>query len=80
MPGEHNQHNIQIVAKIAEIIGIPEEVFRAAVSTFQPLPHRLQNIGTYDEITFIDDAISTTPESTIEALKTYGSRVDTIFL
>ncbi len=47
---------------------------------FSPLPHRLQNIWTFNWITFIDDAISTTPESTIEAIKTYINDVETIFL
>jgi len=44
------------------------------------LPHRLQEVGEYGGIRWIDDAISTTPESTIEALKTYGDQIDTIFL
>jgi len=34
----------------------------------------------YDGIIFIDDAISTTPESTIEAIKTFNYDIDTIFL
>jgi len=35
------------------------------------LPHRLQLIGEYQGIRFYDDAISTTPDSTIEAIKTF---------
>lgn len=40
----------------------------------------MQNIGTYKDITWIDDAISTTPESTIQAIQTFGHQIDTIFL
>jgi hypothetical protein len=28
----------------------------------------------------VDDAISTTPESTIQAIQTFGDTIDTIFL
>lgn len=50
------------------------------LKSFSWLPHRLQDIWTYRWITFIDDAISTTPESTIEAIKTFWDKTETIFL
>jgi len=31
----------------------------------------MENIGIYNKITYIDDGISTTPESTIEAINTF---------
>jgi UDP-N-acetylmuramoylalanine--D-glutamate ligase len=46
---------------------------------FVGLPHRLEKITTKHGITFYDDAISTTPESTIAAIRAI-ERVDTIFL
>ena len=52
---------------------------REAIRSFRPLPHRLQDIGTYRKIRFVDDAISTTPESTIAALRALPN-VQTIFL
>jgi UDP-N-acetylmuramoylalanine--D-glutamate ligase len=36
---------------------------------FVGLPHRLERVTTKDDITFYDDAISTTPESTIAAIR-----------
>jgi UDP-N-acetylmuramoylalanine--D-glutamate ligase len=44
------------------------------------LPHRLENIWKFNWITFIDDGISTTPESTIEAINTFWEQLNTIFL
>ncbi|MCX7996753.1 MAG: UDP-N-acetylmuramoyl-L-alanine--D-glutamate ligase [Patescibacteria group bacterium] len=77
--GEHNLENIRGAATLAVHQGIPAETIRNSLKTFRPLPHRLQNIGTYQGITFYDDAISTTPESTIAALRSL-KRVDCLFL
>lgn len=40
----------------------------------------MENIGVYGGRERVDDAISTTPESTIHAIKTFGKKIDTIFL
>lgn len=77
--GVHNRDNIRAAVTVGEILGIPASVMQAAVKQFKPLPHRLQNIGTYKGITFYDDAISTTPESTIVAIESLKS-VGTLFL
>ena len=77
--GQHNQNNIQAAVELAKILKIPPTTIEKAIATFKPLPHRLENIGTYKGITFYDDAISTTPESTIMAIKAIKN-IDTIFL
>ena len=43
--------------------------FKKAVSTFNPLPHRIEYIGAKDCIDYYDDSISTTAQSAIEAVK-----------
>ncbi len=77
--GAHNKRNIQGALTVARLFGVSDEDAQSAVYSFVPLPHRLQNVGTFKEITFYDDAISTTPESTIAALNSLKN-VDTIFL
>lgn len=79
LPGEHNQDNIRAAITVAHLFSISNDEITTALKNFQPLPHRLQNIGTFYGITFYDDAISTTPESTIAALETLEN-VRTIFL
>ncbi|MGE4443487.1 MAG: UDP-N-acetylmuramoyl-L-alanine--D-glutamate ligase [Candidatus Altimarinota bacterium] len=80
IPGNHNLDNFAGVLGVCDIIGVPYHIFSKTINNFSGLPHRLQNIGTFVGITFIDDAISTTPESTIEAIKSFSNDVETIFL
>lgn len=67
--GEHNVRNIRAAWTAAALVGVTPDEAARAIAAFEPLPHRLTNIGTYLGVTFIDDAIATTPEATIEALK-----------
>ena len=78
--GTHNLSNIAGAFTVAMKLGISEEDAIAAIKTFQGLPHRLQSLGIHHEIEWIDDAISTTPESAIAALDALGDRVTTIIL
>lgn len=78
--GEHNLSNIAGAFRVARSIGIEEEACVRALKAFRGLPHRLQALGTYHDIQWVDDAISTTPESTVAALKALGTNVGTIIL
>lgn len=77
--GAHNTCNVHLAYTIAAQCGVSQQDAQRAVQEFAGLPHRLENIGTYKGVTFYDDAISTTPESTIAALQALGT-VHTIFL
>jgi UDP-N-acetylmuramoylalanine--D-glutamate ligase len=79
LKGEHNKENIHAVLAVTRLYGLDDKSVLSSCKTFQPLPHRLQYVGTSRGILFYDDAISTTPESTIEALKTLPS-VKTLLL
>lgn len=77
--GEHNLENIDEAVTVAKIFNIPDEIIKNTVLNFQPLPHRLQFVGKFRNILFYDDAISTTPESTICAINSFP-KIGTIFL
>lgn len=77
--GKHNEENIRAAITVTRILNIKDSVAIEAISNFKPLPHRLQYIGTYKDISFYDDALSTTPESTICAIESLIN-VNTIFL
>jgi UDP-N-acetylmuramoylalanine--D-glutamate ligase len=78
--GEHNLGNIAAAYAVSQLIGIPKNVALKAIRGFKSLPHRLQPLGTYHGIDWVDDAISTTPESATAAVKALGDRVYTIIL
>lgn len=66
--GEHNVNNIAVAYLATKPYGITTEQFLKALSTFKTLPHRLENIGTKDSVTYYDDSISTCSQTTIQAL------------
>ena len=76
----HNTINITSIIWVFHILWLDIEYLTKVTVRFWWLPHRLEDIWTYKWITFIDDAISTIPQSTIAALKTYRDSVSTLFL
>ncbi len=78
--GEHNRSNIAAAYKVGTHLKIPSDVILKVIRDFRGLPHRLQSLGVHHGIEWIDDAISTTPESTIAALDALGDRVATLIL
>lgn len=74
LEGKHNLENMLAAAEVANLLGIPLEKQRQAFINFIPLEHRLEPVGVFKGIAFYNDAISTTPESTIAALEAMGRK------
>ncbi len=68
--GEHNYLDIAFAYGVCREFHISDEQFARGLRSYQPLPHRLQYIGTVDGIKYYDDSISTIDETTIQALNT----------
>ncbi|MBP3761264.1 MAG: UDP-N-acetylmuramoyl-L-alanine--D-glutamate ligase [Ruminococcus sp.] len=66
--GIHNHYNIA-VAYWATMFYIEEDEFTKALCTFNPLAHRLEYVGTVNDIRWYDDSISTACATAIEAVK-----------
>jgi UDP-N-acetylmuramoylalanine--D-glutamate ligase len=67
--GAHNLANVAAAMAVADILGVSAEVMRGAIQTYAPPPHRLQIVGEYQGVTYIDDSIATTPARVIVALQ-----------
>jgi UDP-N-acetylmuramoylalanine-D-glutamate ligase len=71
--GEHNALNLCGALAALEVIGV-RPALPEALAGFSALPHRLQTIWEHDGLTWVDDSISTTPESSIAALASFPGR------
>jgi UDP-N-acetylmuramoylalanine--D-glutamate ligase len=73
--GEHNALNLCGALTALEAFGIdPPLPLGAALAGFRPLAHRLETVADGDGIVWVNDSISTTPESTMAALASFPER------
>jgi UDP-N-acetylmuramoylalanine--D-glutamate ligase len=76
--GLHGAHEGQAamlaLALAARRTGTDARELIPSLAEFVPLPHRLRPIATVRGRTFVDDSISTVPESTLAALATWRPR------
>jgi UDP-N-acetylmuramoylalanine--D-glutamate ligase len=73
-PGLHNAVNACAALAALEILGYDARAAAPALSTFVPLPHRLQPLGERDGLAWINDSISTTPLASLAALESVGAK------
>jgi UDP-N-acetylmuramoylalanine--D-glutamate ligase len=70
--GVHNALNACAALTAVEALGIrpaPAE----ALAGFEPLAHRLETVAEAGGVMWVNDSISTTPESTLAALESFGA-------
>ena len=78
LAGEHNLLNICGALTVLKVLGLPLDKLAQALESFKPLPHRLEVVEEKDGITFVDDSISTTPETAIAGLKVFADKPVTL--
>lgn len=71
--GEHNALNLCGALTALEAFGVRPPL-PASLAGFQPLAHRLEPVAERDGVLWVNDSISTTPESTIAALASFPGR------
>jgi UDP-N-acetylmuramoyl-L-alanine---L-glutamate ligase len=74
LPGRHNRGNLCAVLAAIDALGVDAAALAPHAATFQPLPHRLQALGTRDGVAYVNDSISTTPHASLAALELYRGR------
>jgi UDP-N-acetylmuramoylalanine--D-glutamate ligase len=80
LPGRFNLRNVLPAVAVARILAVPGDAITRAVTTFQPLPHRFENVGTFRGVTFYDASIATVPEATIAHLAALAPLVGSVIL
>jgi UDP-N-acetylmuramoyl-L-alanine---L-glutamate ligase len=76
----HNLSDLCAALSVAKSLGIGPIAALDRAGGFAGLPHRQQELGYIGGVLFVDDSISTIPESTIAALEVYRGREVTVIL
>ncbi len=71
-PGEHNVANAVCVLAVCRHLGADEGSVLQALSEFRGLPHRLELVATIDDVDYYDDSKSTSPATTVTAVRSLG--------
>ena len=77
--GPHNLLNAKAALCACSAYGVGAVEVMPYLYTFKPLEHRLEPVGTFGGVTFVNDSISTIPQAAIAACQTLG-RVDFLLL
>ncbi|MFW5832922.1 MAG: UDP-N-acetylmuramoyl-L-alanine--D-glutamate ligase [Pseudomonadota bacterium] len=80
VPGVHNLVNLAAALTALEVMGLDARHLLPRAAGFRGLAHRLQVVHEQDGITWVDDSISTTPESAAAALAAFPDRPVTLLL
>ena len=78
--GDHNRENAAGVLAVTDCLGIDRAIVDRAFASFEPLPHRMQDLGIHHGIRFINDSISTTPQSALAAIDVFEKDLGAIIL
>ncbi len=68
LPGTHNLSNGLAAALAARLVGAPVDAIDAVLSSFEPLPHRLEHVAEIRGVAFYNDSKATNPAATLPAL------------
>jgi UDP-N-acetylmuramoylalanine--D-glutamate ligase len=72
--GAHNAMNLCAALTALEAFGVDPPPLPESLAGFTALPHRLQTVADGGGVSWVDDSISTTPESTLAALASFPGR------
>ncbi|HAX91535.1 MAG TPA: UDP-N-acetylmuramoyl-L-alanine--D-glutamate ligase [Rhodospirillaceae bacterium] len=70
----HNLANVYAVLSIVRALGKDVGAALSAMADFKGLPHRQQELGVKDGLLYVNDSLSTTPQSAIAAMAAYAGR------
>lgn len=67
--GDHNLINVMFALTISNMLKLDNSKSIEAINNFNPLEHRLELVGTINDITYYNDSIATIPEATINGIE-----------
>ena len=79
LKGEHNLLNVKAALLACDAYGVDYRELIPHLYSFHPLEHRLEPVGFFDGVFFVNDSISTIPQAAIAACRAL-KRVDFLLL
>ncbi|OAQ20137.1 UDP-N-acetylmuramoyl-L-alanine--D-glutamate ligase [Thermosulfurimonas dismutans] len=67
--GRHNRFNFAVAALSARLCGATPEAVRKALVSFVGFPHRLEYVGSFGGVYFVNDSKATNVDATLKALE-----------
>jgi len=80
LKGKHNLTNACFATAIGRYCKVPDADIAQALKDFSPQPHRMQEIGTFEEVIYVNDSKSTNSDASISALSAYAGLELTLLL
>lgn len=68
LKGMHNINNIMFILAVCNILGLDYLKAIKSIKEFEPLEHRMEFVGTVNDVDYYNDSIATIPEATINAI------------
>lgn len=73
LPGSHIRGNILAAASMARLYGVPKRKVLEAIKSFQGVPHRMELIRTWNNISFYNDTAATLPDAMVAGMESFES-------
>lgn len=79
LKGDNSKQDIFFAVAAAKIVGVEEKYIVASLEKFNGIEHRLEEVGTWQGITFYNDSIATIPHAVVCNVKALGDVSSLIF-
>lgn len=66
---KHNVENALATVAVCKLLGVDTEEIRRSLAKFRGAKHRLEVVGTYHGVSFVNDSKATNPDATLSAVK-----------
>ena len=71
LPGVHNTENLLAAIGASISLGITPDVIRRSAGAFRAIAHRLETVGEYEGVLYVNDSKATNPDSAIKAMDSF---------
>lgn len=75
IPARHNVENALAASALARAHGVDPRHIRDGLRAWQPAPHRIAQVATINDVTYIDDSKATNTHAALTSIKAYESIV-----